>query len=196
MPKPSAPFLLHALVPVGFLAAMTIFWRVQGDEAKQKTHADPQRVLVQAVEAGDMAKVTALLSDGASPNAARPVYRPPGTRDDKERFASTPLLCIAVNNRNIALSRLLIKRGANINARGRFGYTPLHTAATVGDPQSVRLLLQAGADIHATETIRRQTPLARARFALRIAKRQNANPAELARREEVVRLLKVSSVSE
>jgi ankyrin repeat protein len=196
MPKPSAPFLVHALVPVGLLMGMVVLWRVQGDANTAQSQAvNPNRVLVQAVEEGDAAKVADLLNAGANPNAARPVYRPIGAKNERERFAPTPLLSIAVGNRNVALSRLLIERGANVNARGRFGYTALHTAATVGDGQCARLLLQAGADVHATETIRKQTPLTRARFALKVAQRQHATQAELARRAELVRLLQSANLT-
>ena len=41
---------------------------------------------------------------------------------------------------------LWIERGADVNRRGYDGYTPLIEAATVGDEDTARLLLQKGAN--------------------------------------------------
>ncbi|MBU1240953.1 ankyrin repeat domain-containing protein [Myxococcota bacterium] len=49
------------------------------------------------------------------------------------------------------VARLLIQRGANINARNRLGYTPLHTCALNGCANTIRVLLRAGANKRARD---------------------------------------------
>jgi len=47
----------------------------------------------------------------------------------------------------------LLAKGAEINARNAYGWTPLHVAAAGGDPAVVALLLQHGAYVHAQSHI-------------------------------------------
>jgi uncharacterized protein len=47
----------------------------------------------------------------------------------------------------------LLAKGAEVNARNAYGWTPLHVAAAGGDPAVVALLLQHGADVHAQSHI-------------------------------------------
>jgi len=56
---------------------------------------------------------------------------------------------IAVHNNNVALARLFIERGADVNAIGKAGYTPLLLAASIdfGDTEMMALLLEAGARV-------------------------------------------------
>lgn len=51
---------------------------------------------------------------------------------------------------NIALARLLLAHGATVNLADEQGATPLHAAAASGNVELVTLLLDKGADIHAT----------------------------------------------
>ena len=44
------------------------------------------------------------------------------------------------------IARLLLERGANPNARGRLGYTPMHIAAQTGQLEAIRVLYEHGAD--------------------------------------------------
>lgn len=48
------------------------------------------------------------------------------------------------NERYPALA--LIKAGADVNAVGNFGYTPLHVSAFGNDSESIQMLLNAGAN--------------------------------------------------
>ena len=49
-------------------------------------------------------------------------------------------------SKDAAVTRLLIERGADVNAVQTAGYRPLHQAAVTGREDLVRLLLDAGAD--------------------------------------------------
>ena len=59
----------------------------------------------------------------------------------------TPLHEAAYHGQTEVLE-LLLKQGADINAKDRFGKTPLHWAAKNGKTEVVELLLKNGADIH------------------------------------------------
>jgi uncharacterized protein len=98
--------------------------------------------------------IRVLLDAGADPNIA-----------DNE--GKTPLIA---NAWDLEIAKLLIARGANVNAQAQDGFTPLLNAGTV---ELTRLLLEHGADPFA-KTRRGET-------ALDIAKRMN-------RREEVTLL--------
>ena len=52
----------------------------------------------------------------------------------------------AAAGRHLDVSRLLIERGADVNALEHGGYVPLHQAAQNGDGELVELLLATGAD--------------------------------------------------
>jgi ankyrin repeat protein len=52
----------------------------------------------------------------------------------------------AVAGRNVEAVRLLLERGADVNARQQVGYTPLMGAASAGREDMVQLLLDRGAD--------------------------------------------------
>ncbi len=70
---------------------------------------------------------------------------------------STPLLVAAIFGRAEA-AKLLIEKGANINARSNDGATALHAAAFFCHTEIVKLLLGKGAVVNA-KNIRGETPL-------------------------------------
>ncbi len=83
---------------------------------------------------GDVATVRTVLDAGGDPN-----------EEDPDGFT---VLYIAVVSNRTDVARLLIARGANVNAVDRRGMTPLLYAASAdfGDPSMVDLLLKSGAN--------------------------------------------------
>jgi ankyrin repeat protein len=72
--------------------------------------------------------------------------------------------CWAKHDRMV---RLLIERGAEVNVRGDFGETPLHYAVRDGGEEAnpiIKLLVECGADVNATDERLNETPLG---FAIR-----------------------------
>ena len=57
-------------------------------------------------------------------------------------------LHLAATRGRLNLVKMLLKRGAEVQARGRRGCTPLFSAVEGGNPDVVRLLLDHGADAH------------------------------------------------
>lgn len=64
------------------------------------------------------------------------------TRND---MANQPLHAAAAGG-SVAICELLVKRGADVNAKQHGGYTPLHEAAHRADVAMIDLVLAAGAD--------------------------------------------------
>ena len=60
--------------------------------------------------------------------------------------ANTPLHAAIAGRTDFSTIELLVRRGADPNARGGAGYTPLHVAASRGALPVIELLLAAGAD--------------------------------------------------
>lgn len=95
---------------------------------------------------GQTDMVSYLLEEGADPNVA-----------SDNQFLIAPLhSACAVSNYRVA--ELLIRYGADINAKQLQGYTPMHSAAHKGSKDIAELLLKNGADINA-RTDNGKTPL-------------------------------------
>lgn len=69
----------------------------------------------------------------------------------------TPLHRACYNN-HVDIARLLIKHGADVNARTQYGWTPLHSAVKWSNADAAALLLQHGSDVNALSD-GQQTPL-------------------------------------
>lgn len=69
--------------------------------------------------------------------------------NQRDKFGSTPLHYAADNAEEAAeIIPLLIKRGATVNVQNMRGWTALMYAARRGSLLAVKILLQAGADVH------------------------------------------------
>jgi len=64
----------------------------------------------------------------------------------KNQMANHPLHAALAGKTDHPLVEMLLERGANINARGGSGVTPLHLAASRGDATLCDLLIKKGAD--------------------------------------------------
>ncbi len=107
-----------------------------GKESSRFWSSSPRGLTIQDVHA--------YLDEGGNPNQ---------TKEDAQT-----LLHIAAQNGDLEIARLLLARGADINAKGYRGYTPLHLAVdsdcdTSGrdglaptELSMTRLLLESGAD--------------------------------------------------
>ena len=70
--------------------------------------------------------------------------------DDKNNSGGTPLHYAATFSKNPEILSLLIKAGADVNAKDACGNTPLHGAASYNEnPEILTILLNAGADVNA-----------------------------------------------
>ncbi len=88
--------------------------------------------------AGDAAKVKLLLSKEANPNA-------------RSKLGRTPLMIAAINDGAIEAARLLIEKGADINARDKGGSSVLALAAGSNNIELARLLIARGAEVNAAD---------------------------------------------
>ena len=92
-------------------------------------------LLMQTALCGDLEALAFLLDRGADPNATN-------------NARATALMRAAGSHEKV---KLLLKYGANVNARSALGNTPLIVAARApGSAKTVELLLKAGAEVNAT----------------------------------------------
>ena len=76
------------------------------------------------------------------------------------RTGVTPLHRAAMHNENAEFIAVLVKAGADPDARDETGAAPLHQAAGYNEnPQVIAGLIRAGADPNAREAVSDRTPL-------------------------------------
>lgn len=68
----------------------------------------------------------------------------------KNPMQVTALHSAVADGGHAEIAKMLVRAGADVNARQRHGWTPLHGAAESGDRKTVGLLLEHGADLTAT----------------------------------------------
>jgi cytohesin len=96
--------------------------------------------LMLAVKAGNVAAVRLLLSRKANPNRKTRAWIP----DETSRETA---LHWAIEGRQLAICRMLICSGADVNAESTTG-SVLHYAIRFGDLRIVKLLIDAGCSVH------------------------------------------------
>lgn len=151
LPEPGL-HLLQVQAPNGLLSNDFIFQVAADAEAAvalqraiDARHTGPRNPLARAVSQGDLAETTRLLGDGAQVN------EPLG--DDGSTLLSTAALY-----GQLEVARLLLERGAKVDATNRDGNTPLHIAAFLCQTEIVQLLLEKGAPV-SQKNNRGETPI-------------------------------------
>lgn len=119
-----------------------------------------------AVYAGNSAKVEAMLKTGENPNKHDSYGNNPmtlaafaghadvlalllahgGRLESRDNTGMTPLHCAAYYNR-IEAGKVLLQNGAALSATNNYGFTPLSESVMKGYPDMVALLLSAGATV-------------------------------------------------
>ena len=122
--------------------------------AKCALASDVDADLLQAARGGDLKQVEQLIAAGANVNV-RETRRP--------NVGRTPLHYAAGQYNDagpglhLEVARLLLGKGADVNAAAEGGYTPLHVASGLGHLEMAELLLSQGANPNAKD--RRGPPL-------------------------------------
>ena len=127
---------------------------------------DFQDDFLNAVYAGESAKVESMLTAGENPNKFDSYGNTPmtlaayaghaevlglliahgGRVDSRDNSGMTPLHCAAYYDR-IDATRVLLENGAVVNATNNYVFTPLSESVMRGYPNMVELLLDAGATV-------------------------------------------------
>jgi ankyrin repeat protein/Flp pilus assembly protein TadD len=136
---------------------------LESTTAKPRSPESLSRVLLVAVRKGDIAKAEAMLTAGADEkdwaldsaldqktvdNGMVRLLLDKGARVNSPEGERTPLM-LASYAGNVEIVKLLLAKGANVNARGRLvnnDRTPLALAVEMDHVEVVKLLLAAGAD--------------------------------------------------
>ena len=109
------------------------------------TKKERNKMLLEGCRDGDFDKVRLAINFGADLGA-------------KDVYGNTPLYWASYMNR-IAIAKLLIERGADVEAKDNDGgRTPLHFAANWNRIETAKLLIERGADVEAKDKWG-QTPL-------------------------------------
>lgn len=113
----------------------------QSGNSKQEKFPEAQVVdIVNAVNAKDVAKVTALLQ--TNPKLVRAKFTSGGPVD------GWPLLMIAAKEGDQAMVELLLRSGADVNDKNNSNEVALHYAALHGHKEIVQLLIDHKADVN------------------------------------------------
>lgn len=137
------------------------------DEDAEPADETPEGRLVAAAQAGDAARVAALLDEGASADA---------------RSGGFPALHRAAQADSGAVLEMLVAAGADLEAVDRSGHTALARAALFGRAGAVAFLLESSADPNAHAEPNDQTPLLSLLFGWSLG--QSPNPLGIEANEE------------
>jgi ankyrin repeat protein len=103
--------------------------------------ADINTELMEAIRTQDVQKVRGMISAGANVNA---------NMNTTNQSGITPLMATAATlDGPIEMARLLLEKGAKVNAKDWLGWTPLMYASYNGRTDLAKLLLNKGAEVNA-----------------------------------------------
>lgn len=77
---------------------------------------------------------------------------------EKGAYKNTPLHLASARG-HIGIAKILIEKGAKIEAKDNYGNTPLHLAAKHGHTGTAKMLIEKGAEIESEKHTERETPL-------------------------------------
>lgn len=124
--------------------------------------AEGNTAMVIASAVGQISVVTTLIEAGADVNLGTENYGATPLIQSVGNIASAKYLRrIEWESRLLEVVHLLVRVGANVNARTQGGWNALMAAANAGSIEVVKLLIQAGADVNA-KTDEGETALSRA----------------------------------
>jgi len=108
--------------------------------------AEIDSVLMEAMRIADVQKVNEALAKGASANAYANMI---------EQSYITPLMYAALSSgvNAVEIARILIGKGADVNAKDLLGWTPLTYASFYGRYELAALFLEKGADPNARSNV-------------------------------------------
>ncbi|KAL3457250.1 ankyrin repeat-containing domain protein [Aspergillus heterothallicus] len=154
---------LHEAAEQGYLNIANILLEHGADVNVRRPYTNPQTPLDVAASRGHFQMVRFLLLRGADIHAENLIAHAASSGNvdlvrflldhgaiiNGGRYNSQPSLAWAEWDRNHAMLKLLLERGADPNEVG-YGYamTPLHLAAMYGDVAAVQMLLHYGADVN------------------------------------------------
>lgn len=150
------PALLKMQDSIGFTALLQAIGTQRGDfetasfliEAGADVNArakDGMTPLHRAAQTGAIEMMSLLISKRADVNAV--LHNPVGFADlDTPLHVAVSYLSVSDDETRIKMIELLLKSGANVNAKNHFNETPLFEAAFLSGPNIVKELLAKGAD--------------------------------------------------
>jgi ankyrin repeat protein len=124
--------MMHKTLCAGILALLllgTLATTVQATPEQDQQ-------LIDAAMDGDLAKIKALISARADVNA-------------RDKAWGMTALMFAVGHGYTEIAKLLVEKGADVDARDKDGFTALMMAAWQGHAEIAKLLIDRGADVNA-----------------------------------------------
>ena len=122
---------------------------IEGGANLDSLNALGKTPVVLAAESGQLKALELLVANG-------------GRIDTIDEIGGTPLLWAAAMSKNPATVGYLLEQGAEVDVVDTNGMTPLIWAAGIGDPGSVKVLLDHGADLDLIEIHQQENALMRA----------------------------------
>ena len=147
------PRLKRRLIAAGIiilLVSLPCIWF-----ARQHRQVKLDRALIVAINRNDADAVDMLLVNGANPNARETPQKPQTPMQIiKELIHPSPpgltktALMIAAYSSPVRIVTALLRAGADVNVRDKYGETALFMAAANGHASNVKALIAAGADVN------------------------------------------------